>query len=101
MDTSCPYCHKPLKWKLLAYSNTQGPTAAFRRPTVARCPYCGGALVANLHPKEQLLFSLSMVALTATVVAALMGGTAVALVVAVASFLAMAGGAAYVHAKYL
>src|SRR5438270_13830013 len=101
MDTSCPYCRKSLKWKMLAYSGTQGPTWALRRPTVARCPYCGGALIPNLHPKEQLLLSLSMVALTAIVVAALIGGTTVALVVAVASFLAMAAAAAYIHAKYL
>ena len=100
MDTSCPYCHKSLKWRVLAYSSTEGPWI-FRKPTVARCPYCGGVLVANVHPKEQLLFNLAVVGFLAVIVAALVWGTAVALVVAAASFLAIAGGAAYIHAKYL
>ena len=101
MDTSCPYCHKSLRWKVLAYSSTEGRTWIFRKPTVARCPYCGHVLVTNVHPKEQLLFNLAVAGFLSIIVAALICGTAVALVVAVASFLAIAGGAAYIHAKYL
>jgi len=69
MDNRCPICGKDLGRRKLAYS------------IVARmdvdCPHCQGGLTVNVHPAERVL---------------VLCGTAAALVLAVASYIAQSQG---------
>jgi len=100
MDMSCPSCRKSLKWKVLSYSSTHGPWL-YRKPTVARCPYCRSVLITNLHPKERALFGWVAAGLFAVIGTAFVAGTMAALIVATVFFLAVGSGVIYVRAKYL
>jgi hypothetical protein len=85
---------------VLSYSATSGPWL-YRKPSVARCPFCEGVLITNLHPKEQQLFGWAAAGLIAVIATAFVAGTIAALIVAAAFIAGVGAAVAYIHWKYL
>jgi predicted RNA-binding Zn-ribbon protein involved in translation (DUF1610 family) len=55
MNYGCPHCGKSLRWRYLSARRSVGTRSWLEASSVLACRFCGGGLLVNAHPRENLM----------------------------------------------